>query len=70
MSNVYTVNVDGREGFSIHVEAKSKGEARKVALSHVTVKRLTGSEILELSRKGSAILSADAEEIIGAEADA
>lgn len=57
MSHVYTVSLSG-ERTLMHVEADSKAEARRVALDDVQVERLTGSQVIDLTRRGIAIVSA------------
>ena len=57
MSHVYTITLQDKRTV-MHVEAKSAHEAKRVALEGVEVKRLNGSEILDLTRRGIAIVSA------------
>lgn len=56
MSHIYTV--EAAERTLMHVEADSKAEARRTALNNVTVTKLDGSEVLDLNRRGIAIVSA------------
>lgn len=56
--HVYTITLQDKRNV-MHVEAKSAHEAKRVALEGVEVKRLNGSEILDLTRRGIAIVSAE-----------
>lgn len=56
MSHIYTVAAAERT--LMHVEADSKAEARRTALNNVTVTKLDGSDVLDLHRRGIAIVSA------------
>lgn len=55
--HVYTVSISG-ERTIMHVEAETKAEARRTALANVEVERLTGSQVIDLTRRGIAIVSA------------
>lgn len=57
MSHIYTVSLSG-ERTIMHVEADSKAEARRIALAGVEVERLNGGQVLDLHRRGIAIVSA------------
>ena len=56
MSNIYTIAAGHRT--LRHVEADTKAEARRVALSDITVTKLSASEAVDLTRRGIAIVSA------------
>lgn len=58
MSHIYTVKLEDQRNI-MHVEADSKGAARRFALQGVTVERLTGSQAVDLTRRGIAIVSAE-----------
>lgn len=64
--HVYTITLQDKRTV-MHVEAKSAHEAKRVALEGVEVKRLNGSEILDLTRRGIAIVSADTGVVANAE---
>lgn len=55
-THIYSVELDDSRSV-MNVEAPSKGEARRFALKGVKVKRLSGGEIMDLSRRGVAIVS-------------
>jgi hypothetical protein len=69
MSHVYTVTL-ADERTLMHVEADSKGEARRIALANVEVKRLDASEVIDLTRRGIAIVSAKTGQVCNAPANA
>lgn len=56
--HVYAVKLNNND--LVHVEADSKGDARRIALAGVTVERLDGSQVLDLTRRGVEIVSAEA----------
>ena len=64
--HVYTITLQDKRTV-MHVEAKSAHEAKRVALEGVEVKRLNGSEILDLTRRDIAIVSADTGVVANAE---
>jgi hypothetical protein len=69
MPHVYTVKLDDGRNV-MHVEAENKGEAKRFALSNVEVERLDGSQVVALSRRGVAIVSAKTGKVCnGPEAD-
>lgn len=56
---VYAIEING--AYSLYAAADSAQEAKRVALQHVTVRRLDASEVIALVREGKAIASASAE---------
>lgn len=59
MSHIYTVT-DHAGRTIMHVQADSKGEARRAATRDISVKRLDGGEIRELYANGYTIVDAQA----------
>ena len=69
MSHVYTVKLnDGRN--VMHVEAESKGEAMRFALRDAEVERLDGGQVVNLTRRGVAIVSAQTGKVCNAAEEA
>lgn len=54
---VYTVKLDEHRTV-MHVQADSKGEARRFAFSGATVTRLSSKQVIDLTNNGVAIVSA------------
>lgn len=52
-NHVYKVTVNG--AYHAYVKANTATEAKRVALQHVTVERLTAGEIIDLVQRGIAI---------------
>lgn len=58
MANYYTVTMSGNRTL-MHVRAKGKALTRSAAVADIEIKRLTTDEVLDLHKRGIAIVDAD-----------
>lgn len=58
MSHIYKVIDESNDRGLGYWQADTKGEAKRAAIKHITAERLSGSEIVDVSRNGYAITDA------------